>query len=229
MVPIGLSPTRPPELPHARAAGQAPLPGESEPQAPSDQVTVNRSGGSSIRKWSLAALAALGIGAIAIATTSAPPGVAQAMSVQNTPTTQQSEQISDGAPFALYRHNGEVVVNVGIGDQVIFPNGLEGDYAHYQLPGAAANSVHQDGESVCKQALDLGSARCAGENAAYLESPSGTVFVEQTGMNTLHIVNSDGANITVESQPGGVDAQASYPGQFIGGAHFYNNGHIGHY
>ncbi|MCA9797461.1 MAG: hypothetical protein KC910_36870, partial [Candidatus Eremiobacteraeota bacterium] len=132
-------------------------------------------------------------------------------------------------PFALYRNNGEVIVNVGIGDQVIFPNGLESDAAHYQLPGAEANAFHQDGESVCKQALDLGAARCAGENAAYLESPSGTVFVEQTGMNTLHIVNSDGANITVESQPGGVDAKASYPDQFIGGAYFYNNGHIGHY
>ncbi|MGE0494126.1 MAG: hypothetical protein AB7S38_33255 [Vulcanimicrobiota bacterium] len=229
MVPIGLSPTRPPQTPAARSATHTPLPGEPEPQAPSDQATVSRSGGSSIRKWSLVALAALGIGAMTIATTSAPPGVAQAMSVQTAPTTQQSEQLSDGAPFALYRHNGEVVVNVGIGDQVIFPNGLEGDYAHYRLPGAEANAVHQDGESVCKQALDLGGARCAGENAAYLQSPSGTVFVEQTGVNTLHIVNADGADITVESQPKGVDAKASYPDQFIGGAHFYNDGQIGHY
>lgn len=202
---------------------------EREAAVPGDQVSL--SGVAGRVKHSLRKLGIYGMAALALATALAPPVTAQTIMCVKAPCEvgRVVENHHHGSPFELLRHNGEVVINVGINDQVINPNRVETNYPHYHLPGANHAAFDQEGLTVCQQALNLGYAQCHGEDAATIQSPTGAVYVEQTGDYSLHVTNVNGVDIDIAHQHDGVDAKAQHPQYFVGGAKFYDNGHIGYY
>ena len=164
-----------------------------------------------------------GMAALALATALAPPVSAQALSLQAPTQVEQmveNHQNYDGAPVEMVRqHNGDVVFNVGINDQVVNPD--TGNY--YQYPGAMNLARSQAGESVCEQALDLGGS-CDGDNIGYVPTPHGTLIVEQNSRTSVDAYSMTGDHTRVESATSGFDAQTQ-----LGNAFFWKNGLIAQY
>lgn len=102
----------------------------------------------------------------------------------------------DTMEFNLSREeSGDVVVAFDQGDRVFNPTHNE----VYDAPRAAFEANYQRGESLCKQAADLG-GHCVNSNLAFIPNGEhGTIQVEQVGPGTINI----GASQMTRS-PGGV-------------------------
>ena len=123
----------------------------------------------------------------------------------------------NSAPVELLRApNGEVVINLGIDNQVVNPDNGN----HYTLPGADNASWAQRGETVCKQALDIG-GECEGENIATVTTPHGTLIIEQNDANSIDVYSQDGGHTGVRVQAEGIELQ-TYQGE----TYFANDGSV---
>jgi hypothetical protein len=208
----------PPSMEKSRKVSLATLDGVNLTSAATNETKVERSSG-----FLKAALLG-GMAALSLATAMAPPAAAQALCIQ---APCQVEQLAEnwrhehpGAPVEMLREaDGDIVFNVGINDQVVHPDLVD----HYTAPGADAASWNQRGETVCKQALDLG-GRCDSDDIAYVTTPHGTLIVEQNEAHSIDVYSQNGGHINMKVKSGGVDVKTAE-----GNAFFYNNGHIGRY
>lgn len=164
-----------------------------------------------------------GMAALSLATTLAPPVSAQALCIQAPCQVEQmveNFQHYDGAPVEMIRqHDGDVVFNVGINDQVVNPD----SGAHYRYPGAMNLGSRQAGESVCEQALDLGGS-CEGDNIGFVPTPHGTLIVEQNSRTSVDTYSMTGDHTRIESANSGMDAQT-----LQGNTFFWKSGLITQY
>lgn len=162
--------------------------------------------------WATALLGGLAVVAVAGCVSS--PALGTAINHTAPPQIEKA-----GAPVELIRNaNGEVVINIGIGDQVVNPDTGE----HYKAPGAETASWDQRGETICKQALDIG-GECEGENIATVTTPRGTLIIEQNEANSIDIYSQEGGHTGVKVQAEGIEVQTHK-----GHTYFANDGMILH-
>ena len=186
--------------------------------ASSDDVCLSGKAAEPKRPSSLWATAVLGgMAAVSLAgcVTSSPmgPPVSQAP----IPQMEVPAETWNSAPVELLRApNGEVVINLGIDNQVVNPDNGN----HYTLPGADNASWAQRGETVCKQALDIG-GECEGENIATVTTPHGTLIIEQNDANSIDVYSQDGGHTGVRVQAEGIELQ-TYQGE----TYFANDGSV---
>lgn len=165
--------------------------------------------------WAKAMLGGLAVMSVAGCVNSHALGTAITQTAS--PEIEKAAEHWDGAPVELIRGaNGEVVVNLGIGDQVVNPDRA----VHYRAEGAEVASWDQRGETVCKQALDIG-GECEGENIATVTTPHGTLIIEQNDANSIDIYSQEGGHTGVRVQAEGIEVQT-----FKGETFFANDGAI---
>jgi len=181
-----------------------------------DDVALSGKAAEPKRSTGLLAVAMLGgLAAVTLAgcTSGAAAPLAPAVQEAVLPELQNFES----APVELMRTaDGEVVVNLGIDDQVVNPD----TGSHYRLPGVDNASWSQRGETVCQQALDLG-GECQADNIALVTTPRGTLIIEQNEANSIDIYSQDGGHTGVSVQAEGVQVQ-THRGQ----AYFANDGSV---
>jgi hypothetical protein len=167
--------------------------------------------------WSTAVLG--GMAALSLAGCASSGALNAPISEAAVPELQSTAGNWEAAPVELLRApNGEVVINLGIDNQVVNPD----TGAHYQAPGANNASWSQRGETICQQALDIG-GECEASNIATVPTPHGTLIIEQNDSNTIDVYSQDGGHTGVSVQAGGVDVQT-----YRGGTYFANDGSILH-
>jgi hypothetical protein len=169
--------------------------------------------------WATAMLG--GMAALSLAgCVSSSPALAQAVNQTALPQIEQAAENWEGAPVELVRTaNGEVLINLGIDDQVVNPD----TGAHYRSAGADDASWSQRGETICKQALDIG-GECEGQNIATVTTPHGTLIIEQNESNTIDIYSQDGGHTGINVQAEGIDVHT-----YRGDTYFANDGSIRHH
>ena len=165
--------------------------------------------------WATAVLGGMAALSLAGCVTSSPMG--PPISQAPVPQMEVSAESWESAPVELLRApNGEVVINLGIDNQVVNPDNGN----HYRLPGADNASWTQRGETVCKQALDIG-GECEGENIATVTTPHGTLIIEQNDSNSIDVYSQDGGHTGVRVQAEGIELQT-----FRGETYFANDGSV---
>jgi hypothetical protein len=150
---------------------------------------------------------------------SSSPVLATTINQSALPQIEKTADNFEGAPVEILRtSNGEVVINLGIDNQVVNPD----TGAHYQASGADNASWAQRGETICRQALDIG-GECEGSNIATVPTPHGTLIIEQNESNSIDVYSQDGGHTGVSVQADGIDVQT-----YRGEAFFANDGSIRH-
>lgn len=179
---------------------------------------VSLSAGAARRKqssklWTAAVLG--GLAAVSLAGCMTNSALAPAIAESALPQVQNTS--FEYAPVELIRTaDGEVVINLSIGDRVVNPD----SGTHYQVLGSEEASWDQRGETICKQALDLG-GECEADNIATITTPRGTLIIEQNEANSIDVYSQDGGHTGVKVQAGGIEVQT-----FRGGAYFANDGSV---
>lgn len=148
----------------------------------------------------LAGMAALGLAASFSAASSPAACVVGPCQVEEFLSGEQT-----GAPFQMVRQDdGEVAFHTGVGDRVVYPDLV----AHKDSPEATLKAKDQLGESVCKQALDLG-GRCDSEDIAYVDTPHGTLIIEQNDPTSVDIFSMDGGHVRMSAEKQGAEVNTN--------------------
>lgn len=214
-------PTRSSEV--FRRTSSPPMKGLGPQPSPStcDDVSVSAQAAESKAPSNIWAAAMLGgMAALSLAgCVSYSPVLATTINQSALPQIEKTADNFEGAPVEILRtSNGEVVINLGIDNQVVNPD----TGAHYQAPDADNASWAQRGETICRQALDIG-GECEGSNIATVPTPHGTLIIEQNESNSIDVYSQDGGHTGVSVQADGIDVQT-----YRGEAFFANDGSIRH-
>lgn len=177
-----------------------------------DEVSVSSKAADTPRASNLWTTAMLGgLAAVTLAGCMSTSAVDPAIAKTALPEIQAQAQTWESAPVELLRTaSGDVVVNIGIDNQVVNPDTGQ----HARLPGADSASWAQRGETVCQQALDLG-GECQADNIALVTTPRGTLIIEQNEANSIDIYSQDGGHTGVSVQAGGIKVETHQGSRFF--------------